>query len=204
MATHRILVKAAGGPPQVSLSFGAAAVAFRVAPLFQSIRVPGGPGLGLAAGAPGASTWYVLEAPPSFAAAAPNAWDVCHALMNQGSGVAGAAPPEFAEPDLPQQWSVGQEPELGMALAATCDKADPQDPDFPLEPNPLWFRDPSHSQFDAALAKVGGPGVAAKVRVAHLDTGYDPQHQTLPKRLRRDLQRNFVDAGRPNDASDTS
>ena len=41
-----------------------------------------------------------------------------------------------------------------------------------------------------------------KGRIAHFDTGYDPNHHTLPKRLRADIARNFVDDGNPNDASD--
>ena len=44
--------------------------------------------------------------------------------------------------------------------------------------------------------------MASKVRIAHFDTGYDPDHHTLPKRLRRELARNFVDDDHPNDASD--
>jgi subtilisin family serine protease len=40
------------------------------------------------------------------------------------------------------------------------------------------------------------------VRIAHIDTGYDPGHATLPKFLRSDLQRNFVEDGSPNDATD--
>jgi hypothetical protein len=212
MAAQRILVKAAGAPPSAALRFGAAsaAVPFGVTPLFPSIgRATGRPrslgvaGASRAGGAGGRATWYVLEAPPGLSE--PNPWDLCHALMTEGFGLSGAPRPEFAEPDLQQQFIVGNARELGVALAATCDKADPQDPDFPLDKaNPLWFRDQAHAQFDAALAKVGGPDVAAKVRIAHLDTGYDPQHKTLPKRLRRDLQHNFVDADRPNDASDTS
>src|SRR5262249_45048107 len=43
-----------------------------------------------------------------------------------------------------------------------------------------------------------------RVRIAHLDTGYDPDHSSLPLRLRKDLARNFVDEDKPNDASDTS
>src|SRR5947209_7594432 len=181
MAAQRILVKAAGAPPSAALTFGAASasVPFGVAPLFQSIgRAPGrARGLGVAGASPAGAaaggltapgTWYVLEAPPGFAE--PNPWDLCHALMTEGFGLAGAPRPEFAEPDLQQQWIVGNARELGLALAATCDKADPQDPDFPLDKtNPLWFRDQAHAQFDAALAKVGGPDVAAKVRIAHLD-----------------------------------
>jgi subtilisin family serine protease len=42
------------------------------------------------------------------------------------------------------------------------------------------------------------------VRVAHLDTGYDPHHATRPLHLAANLQKNFVDPDRPNDASDDS
>jgi hypothetical protein len=42
------------------------------------------------------------------------------------------------------------------------------------------------------------------VRIAHLDTGYDPDHKSVPKNVRCDLARNFVDADRPNDAIDQS
>ena len=67
--------------------------------------------------------------------------------------------------------------------------------------NNYWFRNAGHGQFDAALtASSGGAGV----RIAHLDTGYDPDHKSVPKNLRRDLARNFVDADRPNDATDRS
>ena len=196
MPVQRILVKAAGGVPAAALSFDGAQVNFAATPLFASIERPG------ALGAAAASRWYVLTPPPGFAE--PNPWDVCHQVLQQGFGIAGAAAPEFAEPDLEQQWLAGDDGQLGLMLAGPCGAAEQQDPDFPRDPNPFWFRDPAHSQFDAALAKIGGPDVAAKVRIAHLDTGYDPDHKTLPKRLRRDLARNFVDADRPNDATDTS
>ena len=44
----------------------------------------------------------------------------------------------------------------------------------------------------------------ARVRIAHLDTGYDPDHKSLPKNFRKDLARNFVDADKPKDATDRS
>ncbi len=195
MPTQRILIKARTGLPSATLALGAAQVNFPLVPLFKSIGRTSG--LGAAAG----STWYVLEAPFGFDAA--NPWDVCHSLMHAGLGVAGAPVPEFAEPDLEQRWLTGDDAELGLALAAGC-QAEGPDTDLPGDPNPFWYRDQSHTQLDAALAQIGGPDVAAQVRIAHCDTGYDPQHATLPKRLRRDLQRNFVDKDRPNDASDVS
>lgn len=56
----------------------------------------------------------------------------------------------------------------------------------------------------------GGPraspstGSPNRVRVAHLDTGYDPGHESVPTGLNRALQKNFVDADRPDDATDDS
>jgi hypothetical protein len=189
----RILVKAAPGLTISQLQFGAASIPFTVAPLFQSIGPQ--PALGAVAG----NVWQILTPPPGFAGE--NSWDICHSLLQQGFGVAGASPPEFAEPDLEQQWITGNTSDIGLSLVQSCERADPQSADFPRNNNPYWFRDPVHSQFDNAIAAIGGPQIASKVRIAHFDTGDDPAHHTLPKRLRTDIARNFVD-GNPNDASD--
>jgi Subtilase family len=196
MKTPRILVKAAPGLSSARLSFGATPVTFTVAPLFKSIAPA------TALGATAAATWQILTPPPGFAEE--NAWDVCHLLLQQGFGVASVPAPEFAEPDLEQQWITGSDAELGMAMSRSCDGVNPQHiEDFPgIADNPYWFRDSNHSQFDDAIAAIGGPQVASKVRIAHFDTGYDPDHHTLPKRLRADIARNFVDDGDPNDATD--
>jgi hypothetical protein len=195
----RILVKAAPGLTTTQLQFGAAPVSFTVEPLFKSIGRP--PALGAAAAA-AADVWHILTPPPGFAEQ--NSWDICHALLRQGFGVAGAPAPTFAEPDLQQQWITGNASDIGQSLVQSCERADPQSSDFPQNSNNYWFRDSGHSQFDAAIAAIGGPQVASKVRIAHFDTGYDPTHHTLPKRLRTDIARNFVDDGNPNDATDQS
>lgn len=195
MATRSILAKAAPDLRAARFTFGATPVTFTVAPLFKSIKPA--PALGAAA----AEVWQVLTPEAGFAEE--NHWDVCHSLLQQGFGVAGAAAPEFAEPDLEQRWVSGRDVELGMALSLSCDTINDQDANFPRVPGkPFWFRDPAHSQFDDAIAAIGGPQVAAKVRIAHFDSGYDPQHRSLPQRLRKDIARNFVDDGNPNDASD--
>jgi Subtilase family len=195
MKTPRILVKAAPGLPSARLRFGASAVTFAVTPLFKSIAPPKAPGVAAA------TTWQILTPPSGFAGE--NAWDVCHSLLQQGFGVAGVPAPEFAEPDLEQQWITGSDAELGIAMSRSCDSVNSQREDFPrIADNPYWFRDPAHSQFDDAIAALGGPQVASKVRIAHFDTGYDPEHHALPKRLRADIARNFVDGGDPKDATD--
>ncbi|HTO85524.1 MAG TPA: S8 family serine peptidase, partial [Methylomirabilota bacterium] len=191
---QRILVKAAPGLSDKKLTLGTAAAAFEVEPLFTSI------GAHSALGATADDVWYLLK--PVVAADGKKPWDLCHDLMRDGFGLAGAPAPKFAEPDIEQKWITGGALESGQALAQSCDIRDQQDPEFPVNSDNYWFRDAAHSQFDAALAAIGGPDVAAKVRVAHFDTGYDPRHHSLPKHLRTDIARNFVDDGNPNDASD--
>src|SRR5579859_3310989 len=191
----RILVKAGPGLSETKLTFGAASVPFDVERLFTSIGSPS------ALGATAADVWYVLK--PKIELDGENPWDVCHSLLQQGFGVAGAPPPKFAEPDIEQKWIAGSVSDAGQSLTQSCDIRDQQNPSFPQdEKNPYWFRDRAHSQFDDAVKAIGGPDVASRVRIAHFDTGYDPHHHSLPKRLRRDLARNFVDDGNPDDASD--
>ena len=102
MARQRILIKAIPGLPSARLTFGAAAVNFTVSPLFKSIGPQ--PALGAAA----ADVWQVLT--PTADISEQNAWDICHSLLQEGFGVAGAAAPKFAEPDLQQQWITGGMP----------------------------------------------------------------------------------------------
>ena len=194
-ASSRLLVKTGSALPG-TLPLATSSESFTAEPLFTSIGTPAE--LGAAAGI----SWHVLTPPPSLAGQ--NPWDLCHQLMQGGLGLAGAPAMSFAEPDLQQQWIVGDEKEVGLALESCS--ADPQDAkNFPAIPaNNYWFRDPDHGQLDAALKLVGGPNVKALVRIAHFDTGYDPNHALLPPRLRKDLARNFVDDGKPTDASDTS
>lgn len=196
MPIQRILVRTSGEAPDATLSFGATPVRFTSTPLFRSI----GRTAGLAAAPDGA--WYILTSPPDWEET--NPWDMCYALLSQGFGVAGAPTPDFAEPDLPQHWLIGDEIAPTVMAGASCEGPEGQDPDFPTNANPFWFRDAEHAQLDAALDKIGGAAIASRVRIAHFDTGYDPDHNTRPARLRPDLARNFVDPDRPNDATDTS
>jgi Subtilase family len=138
------------------------------------------------------SGWYALT--PGFALGEDNPWDLCRQVVTGGLGIAGSARPEFAEPDFDQQWIV-EPPVLGMMLDGACGAPLPQDKNYPDDPDPMWFRDAQHAQFDAALQHVlglGDPG-PNRVRVAHLDTGYDPSHSTAPERVNVLLQKNFVD-----------
>ncbi|QCI66700.1 S8 family serine peptidase [Phreatobacter stygius] len=194
-AGPRFLVKAKPGAPGAALAVDGASVRFDARPLFESIAVHDA--FGMAA----PTAWQVLTATEAVDL---NPWDACHRLLSEGLGVAGGEAVAFAEPDLAQQWPVGDEKAAGFRLAAGCGAPDRQKPDFPTDPDPYWIRNERHGQFDRANDKVGAPTPAGRVRIAHFDTGYDPAHRTLPRRLNRNLQRNFVDAERPNDACEVS
>jgi hypothetical protein len=188
---QRFLVKATPDLPSSRLEIGPAkaTLAFSAEPLFHSI---GASRQGVAP----VATWQLLTADAETDI---NPWDACHAMLTQGLGVSGASA-EFAEPDLAQSWRIGDQRTLGLKLAKSCDVPDEQNPDYPQGPSHYWIRDAGHSQFDEAIAKASEPQ-HGRSRVAHLDTGYS-DHQTTPKFLNRDLQKNFVDADRPNDATD--
>jgi subtilisin family serine protease len=191
---RRVLIKTTAVIAGQRLAIGPAKTGFTVEPLFQSI------GHDAALGVAGAPVWHVLSAQENDGS---HPWDLCHSMLSDGLGAAGGAV-EFAEPDLQQRWLFGDEKALGIGLTASCDHASLQSASYPRDPDNFWLRKRGHSQFDDALAKVGAPGNANRVRVAHLDTGYDPRHHSLPARMNCGLQRNFVDADRPNDATDTT
>ncbi len=69
-------------------------------------------------------------------------------------------------------------------------------------PGLAWNSGKDFSELKTARERVGDK--LAAIMIAHLDTGFDPDHITRPVNLAgRDLQRNFVDDGFPvDDASD--
>ena len=180
-------------PQRLTLAAGKSQLNLAVEPLFKSIQDTSK--LGLAA----APQWQMVSAGDE--AEEVNGWELCHQMMTGDMGIVGGKV-EFAEPDLEQRWIVGTDVQSLMAATATCEK--PQDPDsrLPAGNGFFWFRDETHSQLQAARDDVGQP--ASRVRIAHFDTGFDPNHITKPQFLRTDLQRNFEDGGNPNDARDTS
>jgi hypothetical protein len=180
-------------PQQLTLAAGKSKVNVAVEPLFQSIKDK--PKTGMAA----APQWQMVTATEE--ADEVNGWELCHQMITTGLGIAGANV-EFAEPDLEQRWIVGTDAQTLMAATASCDRAQDPDSRLPTGTGFFWFRDETHSQLQAAREELGEP--SSRVRIAHFDTGYDPNHITKPTFLRTDLQRNFEDGGNPNDARDVS
>jgi subtilisin family serine protease len=133
-----------------------------------------------------------------------NAWDHAHqaaerlATMGLAAGPSGV---DVVEPDLVQGW-LHEPPQAAETFAAAADVCafDDQDRDVPFRAGEFaWHLGDGFTQLRAArLAAAGGD----LIRVAHLDTGYDPEHASFAAgRMDLALQRNFA-GGNESDARD--
>jgi hypothetical protein len=186
----RILIKAGALSRTFRMGSGRGAPSAQVSPLFTSIERE------TALGAAASPRWQMLETETEIAP-----WDLCHQLLREGFGFDGAPAVEFAEPDIVQRWIAEPPQRAARKLAAGCGAAEPQNPSFPRvaqgdDPWPRWHHHKNYSQFQA----IPNRDRKLDVRVAHVDTGYDPNHSTLPKFLEPQLGRSFVD-GDPRDSA---
>ncbi len=189
----RLLVKTRPGRAR-TLALGGVGLAIREKPLLPSVEASRGT---RAAAAP---VWHVAEVADVGAREA-NPWDVCHRLMDRGLGATGEI--VFAEPDIEQRWIYGERGEQALMLTKPCGVPDAQNASYPLGPSERWFGEAEFSQLYAAAAAVGDPG-AARLRIAHVDTGFDPLQAVKPTHIAFALQRNFIEGEPPNDATDRS
>ena len=194
------IVEPSGG----GAALAAAPTGHRVEPLFQ-ISAPLPPGA--AAAATPTHRWVRVRpiAPGAAAtAAAQHPWDVTYEVRRQmqlqGMQVV-AAEPDLEQSSLPDPPAGGAAPAL--ALSARSNRPAPDDQagaPYAKGPQPAWYLDDGFSQLRAARAAIGdGP---SHIKIAHLDTGFDPKHKACPAHIVTQEQRNFVDADRPNDAED--
>ena len=174
-------------------------------PLEEILKIPAPPAPAGAAGMAAAhgSTWYRAPLPP-----AANPWDAAHAMLAQGAAFAAAAgggtPIEFIEPDTEQTWFTEQTPGAQALAAAAACTFHPQDGSGEKAVSTAgndWHLQNQYSQLGNARNSVT-PAQQQAIKIAHLDTGYDPNHASLPLHLDLLNQRNFRDPGRLNDATD--
>lgn len=170
------------------------------------LSLPGGGeavrGHGFSGGHP--ATWYRVRG-----IVGDNQWDVAHRLLlqsqSEGRGAnAGIGNVEFVEPDIEQSWFGETEvPGSAFGLTRACE-FHPQDESGGKATSPdgnAWNLRAAYSQLGDARGLVDEESLAM-VRVAHLDTGFDPAHVTCPVNLDLANQRNFRDIDRLYDASD--
>jgi subtilisin family serine protease len=158
----------------------------------------------------GAATWLRVQLSD---VSDENPWEAAHALLGAGGKLGFAATAldeiEAIEPDVLQQWphQNRSDPVPGTPFASSSDAErcgfDDQNSDGGKATGTgvAWNFGHDFSTLASARAAVGEH--QQRILIAHLDTGYDPEHLTLPLHLRRDLQRSFVkNDPDPNDAKD--
>ena len=196
-----VRVEGAAGQALTAAALGAAAAPLQalglgaLEPLFEA---PGGGGPGLAAAAEAPARWFRADL---GAAQDVSPWDLVHEAAAGGLGLGAAGGEVYVEPDLVQSY-VTSPPREGLAASGGQGAVDPPDPDLPFRDRFAWFLDDEYSQLRTARRTAGAAGGGQRVRIAHLDTGYDEAHGTRPARLSTALQRNFVQGEPGNDARD--
>lgn len=130
-----------------------------------------------------------------------NPWDSAHALVKTQPKIG------FAEPLMDYKEDIGI-PESHEKFIITQDKGDLGllpvifDEDWASpEPPSVWHLGADFSQLETACASVEHLNPDKVIRVAHFDTGYDPNHSVKPN-IREDLQRNFVETDNADSAVD--
>lgn len=203
MATsNALLVKVRGNAQALTQALAAGGGGWQAEPILTvPPRDANGAALGFGAGEP--STWLRLNRGDH----AGTPWDRAHALVAPTSPLAAVMAfqdIEAVEPDLEQQWGFQTEQGAGdrtLAAAERCQfEAQTRDGGRAIGPGLAWHLADEFSGLRSAREQVDDKQRA--ILVAHLDTGFDPQHVTKPKGLRLDLQRNFMRGEQANDASD--
>ncbi|GHC08837.1 S8 family serine peptidase [Thermomonas carbonis] len=200
--SNALLVKVRGNGHSVTQALAAGGDGWQVEPIL-SVPARDTNGKALGAGGTEPSTWLRVNR----GGGAGTAWDKAHALVGPTSPLAGAMglqEIEAVEPDLEQQWEFqGDQGSRDAALAAAdrCRfETQTREGGRALGQGLAWHLGDDFSGLRAARHQVDDK--QRVIRVAHLDTGFDPQHVIRPKGLRLDLQRNFMRGEQANDASD--
>lgn len=135
---------------------------------------------------PAAPNWR--RALPATATPRDHPWDIAHDFASQPP-TAAAPPVQFVEPDFLQEFIYEPPPEpramFPFGEARSCEVGIPN-ANWPTRPEFAWHLRDEFSQLASARVLVGQPA-GNRVRVGILDTGFDPNHSTLPLRLLTEL-----------------
>lgn len=185
-------------PSDRSLALGTqplslAGVQFELEPLFP-VQMPGGLGVG----ASETHEWHVAR--PKGAIDGAHAWEMAHQALGSGVGL-GADGGVFIEPDLIQSFMVSDEPDSGQLLGVdSCEFVDQDSKLSHVAGRFAWHLESDRSELGAARERAGAAPSSGRIRIAHLDTGYDREHSARPMHIA--LERNFVTGQADNDAHD--
>lgn len=135
-------------------------------------------------------------------------WDIAHGVLDYppAAGLESGQELQFVEPDFeqsfPYQLTEPETLESALERAESCVRRG-IDSHWPNPSNRFaWHLDDDYSQLRTARSAIGDPGDGKRIRIGILDTGYDPDHATLPLHMRYDLARNLTGDGPETNATD--
>jgi hypothetical protein len=134
--------------------------------------------------------WFVADLPGG----APSPWDLAHDRVADQLGVAGSDV-LFVEPDLVHDIfpTDDERPEGIFEIGAGCSREQGQESTRGRAAGPdrfAWHLEDDFSQLGRARSRVTFSD--PRTRIAHLDTGYYAAHETKPRHVLTQLERNFV------------
>jgi subtilisin family serine protease len=140
--------------------------------------------------APHGFQWHALSLPVN---AGLKPWDAAHAAADHIAKTSGM--PAYVEPDVLQETFRGKT--SARKASATLTNPDALDPAWPpyAADKPLadWHLDSSQLRQARQDTRVLANAMTTRVRIGHLDTGYNPEHETLPEFLLTDLAWDVLD-----------
>ncbi len=183
-SSNHLMIEVAEGPALESMS--------------RSAGTPDGLEVAISAGGSGPPrAWGALTLPKGRSDLHP--WDQAHRAVTDHESLGLESAPVYAEPDFVQAFPYQGPDDQGLesfGSAGACVLTGPDDFWPPYIPRAsfsfAWHLGPEFSGLKAARERVGEP-TGRRVRIAILDTGYDPEHVTLPEHLLTALQWNFVE-----------
>ncbi len=195
LAAPRFLIKV---PPRI-LEGGRGVLPTEIAPLYPDERA--------AVEGDGSLPEWFIHTPPIETIQEEHPWDAAHAVAQtltreaRASGAAEVAVDLYVEPDLIHRRYVQVVDQLRTPLTegAAWPASAGLNPDYPPTVNDhfslAWHLE--RGRFPEAWVVTRGAGV----RIAHLDTGYYPAHESTPARIYPEQGRNYFE-GDPHDVTD--
>ena len=168
------------------------------------MEMPGQADGGLGAASESVDRWYAVD---GLEQRHDSAWDDAHELVHEAGRSRNNEQLLLVEPDIEQVW-YPEKPvrpaqfDMGAAQPKACvfQGPDPATPDGAT--TFAWHLGKKYSRLQEARQQVKEEN-SRKIRVAHLDTGFDPSHITCPANIDLTRQRNFVtEDGVPNSSGD--
>jgi hypothetical protein len=129
-----------------------------------------------------------------------NPWDLAHKIKHTLGSES-----SFVEPDFLTEFIIQKKVNADVQQASRSlgrNSSGQYDPDWLPHSNSIWHLDDTHSQLLSAKKQVENLNKDRILRIAHLDTGYNPNHPQVAPIVNTVFQRNFISGEPPASAID--